>query len=257
MNSSERRFELKASFTPVKIASTTEINHCARWIELENSIEASPGQFVMAWLPGIGEKPYSIASMDPFSLLAVDVGPFSHALHRLKKGDRLWIKGPLGHGFTVEGKKLLLAAGGYGVAPLYPLALLVRNQGCEVHICLGARSVDGIMLVESFDRIGCVTSIATEDSSKGRQGLVTDLINTTITEETYDTLYACGPVGMLSALADVCRTRQLNYQVSWEANMRCGMGLCGSCEVPLTLDPSLPRGWLACYDGPVFIKHWD
>jgi dihydroorotate dehydrogenase electron transfer subunit len=248
---------LKAPFFTVKVASISELNDCTRLIEFENYINASPGQFVMAWLPGIGEKPYSIATMAPFSLLVVDVGPFSHALHILKKGDPLWVKGPLGHGFIPEGRKLLMAAGGYGAAPLFPLAVHARTQDCEVHVCLGARSADGIMLAGSFERIGCTTSIATEDSSGGTQGLVTDLIDAAIGNSIFDTLYACGPVGMLSALACTCKTKQLNYQFSWEANMRCGMGLCGSCEVPVTLDPSLPQGWLACYDGPVFVKRWN
>jgi len=57
---------------------------------------------------------------------------------------------------------------------------------------------------------------------------------------------------MLSALARACSERSISYQLSWEAYMRCGMGLCGSCEVPQSADPALPSGWLACFDGPVF-----
>ena len=59
---------------------------------------------------------------------------------------------------------------------------------------------------------------------------------------------------MLLALSDLCKTNRLDYQLSLEAHMRCGMGLCGSCEVPHTFDESLPIGWLACYDGPVFYE---
>ena len=57
-------------------------------------------------------------------------------------------------------------------------------------------------------------------------------------------VYACGPTGMLQAVADRCATLGLTAQLSWEAHMRCGIGLCGSCEVG--------NGWLTCLDGPVF-----
>jgi len=248
---------LKASFTAKKVVKINVLNDSTRWIELEGSLEASPGQFVMVWLPEVGEKPYSVASMDPFSLLVVDVGPFSHNMHCLNIGDQVWIKGPLGHGFVLEGRELLIAAGGYGAAPLYPLAGLARAQGCNIHVCLGARSAAGVLLEESFKQLGCEVSLATEDGSKGIHGLVTQSVHAALQEKHFDTLYACGPVGMLSALADSCHLQRLNYQLSWEANMRCGTGLCGSCEVPVSFDASLPKGWLACFDGPVFIKHWE
>jgi dihydroorotate dehydrogenase electron transfer subunit len=247
---------LTASFKAQKITSVQMLNDSTRWITLDGSIQADPGQFVMAWLPGIGEKPFSIAGMDPLSLLVVDVGTFSHALHALGVGDFLWIKGPLGHGFSLEGDRLLLVGGGYGTAPLYPLAELARKRGLRVDVCAGASSEAGILLIEEFNQIGCNLSIATEDGSRGLKGLVTVLVTKAMKKYSYDSLYACGPVGMLSALADLCRLHKVNYQLSWEAHMRCGMGLCGSCEVPQAFDPSLPPGWLACFDGPVFIKRW-
>ncbi len=210
----------------------------------------------MAWLPGLGEKPFSIAAMDPLSLLVVDVGPFSHALYTLEIGDPLWIKGPLGYGFSLEGERILMVAGGYGVAPLYPLAALAKKAERNVEVCLGASTESGLLLVEEFRGLGCGLSLTTEDGSRGKQGLVTKPVAEALTRHRYDTLYACGPAGLLTVLADLCRQQQVNYQLSWEAHMRCGMGLCGSCEVPQENDPSLPPGWLACYDGPVFVKRW-
>jgi len=211
----------------------------------------------MLWLPEVGEKPFCIASMDPLGLLVVDVGPFSHALHTLKMGDLIWIKGPLGHGFHPEGERLLFVAGGYGVAPLYPLAALARTQGRRIHVCIGARTESGVLLADKFTKIDCGLSLTTEDGSKGMQGLATKAAEKAMRESKFDTLYACGPNAMLSALAEMCCQHRMNYQFSWEAHMRCGMGLCGSCEVPTSLAPALPPGWLACYDGPVFIKRWE
>ena len=93
----ERHYKLKVSFQKRVVRSLKVISHRTCWISFDQPIHATPGQFVMIWLPGKGEKPYSIASLDPFGILVVDVGPFSHALHHLKAGEAVWIKGPLGH----------------------------------------------------------------------------------------------------------------------------------------------------------------
>lgn len=247
---------MSGAFECREIVTTTAINPHTRWIEFDRPIMASPGQFVMVWLPDVGEKPFSIASMDPFSLMVVDVGMMSHALFELSAGDCVWIKGPLGNGFVLEGKTHLLVAGGYGSAPLLSLAARARADNMDVQVCLGARSASGLLLSDNFTRLGCRVTEATEDGSCGKKGLVTQSVENAIREKTYDTLYACGPPGMLSVLANLCKAHRINYQNSWEAHMRCGMGLCGSCEVTRMLDPSLPLGWLACFDGPVFIKHW-
>lgn len=243
-------------FSVREISAITRINQDTLWLTSEEAIEAQPGQFVMVWLPGIGEKPFSIASIDPFGLLAVDVGPFSHALHQLSVGDPLWVKGPLGNGFTIEGERLLMVGGGYGSAPLLPLAKAARVQNKQVVVCLGAQNAKGVLLSDDFVNLGCQVSIATDDGSLGEMGLVTMIVEQAIQQAEFDTLYACGPAGMLSALVRLCRTHQLDYQLSWEAHIRCGLGLCGSCEVPQSSDPSLPVGWLACYDGPVFYQRW-
>lgn len=243
---------MSAAFTVNKIASIKTLNKCTCWFTFETAVDAQPGQFVMAWLPGVGERPFSIAAMDPLGLLVVDVGPFSHAMHQLGVGDRVWIKGPLGNGFLLKGDAILLVGGGYGSAPLFPLAKAAAAHNKPVQVCLGARSATGLLLAKEFSHLGCVVRVSTEDGTQGRQGLVTGVFKESLDAGRFDTLYACGPTGMLSALASMCKKYRLNYQLSWEALMRCGMGLCGSCEVPIALDPSLPPGWLACFDGPVF-----
>lgn len=247
---------MTGGFTVRNIISIKRINQTTLWMTLEGALDAQPGQFVMVWLPGLGEKPFSIASIDPFSLLVVDVGHFSHALHQLSLGDPLWVKGPLGQGFSVEGEELLLVGGGYGSAPLLPLAMAAQAINKRVAVCLGAQDVSGVLLLEDFEQLGCKVAISTNDGSLGEKGLVTMIVEQALQTTSFDTLYACGPTGMLSALARLCKRNKLAYQLSWEAHMRCGMGLCGSCEVPQSADPALPVGWLACFDGPVFHQRW-
>lgn len=248
---------MAGGFTVRNIISINRINQTTLWMTLEGALDAQPGQFVMVWLPGLGEKPFSIASIDPFSLLVVDVGYFSHALHQLSVGDPVWAKGPLGQGFSIEGDKLILVGGGYGSAPLLPLAKAAQAINKRVEVCLGAQIASGVLLSEDFEHLGCRVSISTDDGSLGERGLVTTIVEKALQTANFDTLYACGPTGMLSALAQLCRNYKLAYQLSWEAHMRCGMGLCGSCEVPQSADPALPVGWLACYDGPVFHQNWS
>jgi dihydroorotate dehydrogenase electron transfer subunit len=243
---------MKADFTTIQVKRTVILNTRSIWLELDGNLDAESGQFVMAWLPGVGERPFSIASLEPLCLLVVDVGPFSHAMHQLKPGDRLWIKGPLGHGFSLIGETAILVGGGYGAAPLWSLAQNARSQAMDVCVCLGARNQADLLLCKAFKEIGCDLYLTTEDGSSGEQGLVTEVVEKLLKSNPVDGIYACGPTGMLTALASLAKKNNVPYQLSWEALMRCGMGLCGSCEVPQTCDPALPAGWLACFDGPVF-----
>ncbi len=245
------------TFTACKVVTIETLNAATSRIVFDRDVDAQPGQFLMAWLPSIGEKPFSIFTQSPLSIVVVDVGPVSHALQTLNVGDRVWIKGPLGNGFTLEGKNVLMVGGGYGSAPLYSLAKACRGQSKHVIVCLGAGISSNVLLRDEFERLGCQVAVATEDGSVGTKGLVTTVIEDVLRRENIDTIYACGPTGMLSALTNICHTQKINYQFSWEAYMRCGMGLCGSCEVSPDADPSLPMGWLACFDGPVFRKHWE
>jgi dihydroorotate dehydrogenase electron transfer subunit len=243
-------------FEARKITAISKINLNTSWLRFDGDICAQPGQFVMVWLPKIGAKPFSIAEISPIGLLVVGVGPFSHALQQLEVGELVWIKGPLGRGFSLVGERIMLVGGGYGSAPLLALARMSRAQDKFVDVCLGARNEMGLLLSDAFLDLGCHVSHATEDGSVGWHGLITGIVEQKIEGENYDLLCACGPTGMLSALAALCKTHRLDYQLSWEAHMRCGMGLCGSCEVSQALDGSLPVGWLACYDGPVFFQRF-
>ena len=221
---------------------------------MEQSLaDAKPGQFVMAWLPDVGEKPFSIANADPFTLTVAAVGPLSEALCALKPGERVWARGPLGNGFQLAGQRHLLAAGGYGAAPLLFLARQAVARGEAVCVCMGARSQEDLLLVEDFQTAGCEVRIATEDGSRGQKGLITGITAEAIEDFKPDRLYACGPKSMLAALAEQCKTHKLPAQLSWEALMRCGIGICGSCELDADVreKAGIPDGWLTCQDGPV------
>ena len=237
---------------PLKIAAIKTENASTKTFILDGKLDAQPGQFVMAWLPDHEDKPFSLANVDPLSLTIADVGPLSHALHQLDIGDSIWIRGPLGKGYTLSplstGKTAhaLLIGGGYGVAPLLYLAKQALQLGYQVSMVIGARKEADLLLVNDFKTIGTSLWLTTEDGSTGIRGLVTDAIPPLLAEASIrpTVVYTCGPTGMLQAVAAVGAAENIPVQVSWEEHMRCGIGLCGSCEVG--------EGWLTCLDGPVF-----
>ncbi|MFQ5857185.1 MAG: dihydroorotate dehydrogenase electron transfer subunit [Anaerolineae bacterium] len=207
------------------------------------ALEAMPGQFVMAWLPRLDDKPFSLADADPLAITVARVGPFTQALHQLNVGEHVWFRGPFGHGFEIEGQRLLLVGGGYGVAPLHFLARRALADDCQVIAAIGARVAADLLFVARFQTLGIETLLTTEDGSAGVHGLVTEVVVPLLESGEIDSLYACGPHGMLEALERLAGQHGISAQLSWEAYMRCGVGLCGSCEHT--------GAQLLCLDGPV------
>ena len=229
---------------PYRIVEVRVENPTVRTLVLEGKLDAAPGQFVMAWLPGLDEKPFSPSGVAPLAITVQRVGPFTTALHALVPGDRVWLRGPFGRGFALCEGPLLLVCGGCGAAPLYYLAGLARRAGREVHVVLGARTGTGLFFQERYAALGCTVHLATDDGSVGYHGTTIDLSASLLGEGiAMDTVYACGPEPMLDALYLLAQDHGLPCQLSYEAYMRCAIGVCGSCAV---------GGCLVCRDGPVF-----
>lgn len=214
---------------------------------LDGEVHAQPGQFVMVWLPGIEERPFSVMDDRPLSLTVANVGPFTRELCRLQAGERAWIRGPFGRGFRLTGQRHLLVAGGSGVASLALLAKVARGLGHEVHAVVGARSAGRLMLIWRLAELGCRVTVATDDGSAGVRGDVVSAAEPWLSQRWADGVYACGPEAMLYALAERTAALGLPCWVSMERVMRCGIGVCGSCHCGERL---------VCADGPVFPAEW-
>lgn len=243
--------------TAVTIHSVETENYRTHTLVLDASLDAYPGQFIMAWLPRFDEKPFSLVDADPVTLMVTAVGPFSRLVHTLRPGDRLWIRGPFGHGYRIPAgqQRLALVGGGYGVAPLHWLARTQTGRASAITAILGARTADDILYTDRFQALRgsqvinhssqvtrYATLITTEDGSLGQAGLVTDALEPLLAAGEIDGVYACGPHGMLAATAALGERYQIPCQLSWEAYMRCAIGVCGACE---------HEGKLLCLDGPV------
>ena len=231
-------------------------NHRTRTYTFDRALPGTPGQFVMVWLPGNTEKPFCLAGDTPLQITIVAVGPFTDIVHELKVGDRMWVRGPLGQGYRPYGRRILLAGGGYGAAPLLFLARQVVASGMEADACVGAVTAGEVLLAEDFKALGAHLHTTTDDGSLGEKGLITQPIERLLKDPTTRPdggVYACGPVKMLEAIDALCARLGVARQLSWEAHMRCGVGLCGSCEIalPVSQNDADRAAWLVCLEGPV------
>lgn len=213
----------------------------------------SPGQFVNIACGGehsshILRRPISIAGADRESG-CVDIrfdikGAGTAWMAELKTGELLDVIGPLGKGYPVEpGKKCLVVGGGTGI---YSVLFLAKVLGADCKALLGFRNSSLINSTSDFESYGCGLSIITDDGSSGRKGFVTELVAEELDRGGIDTVYACGPMGMLKAVNDIVGGRA-EYYVSLEERMGCGVGACMSCVCH-----TLVGYKRVCADGPVF-----
>ena len=235
--------------TAARILQIRTDNYRTRTFVLDAALDAVPGQFVMAWLPRFDEKPFSLVDADPVTLMITAVGPFTRLVHELKVGDRLWLRGPLGRGYGVPAacRRPALIGGGYGVAPLLWLARRQAAIADQLHAIIGARTAADLLYASHFTALAAhhanlVTLLATEDGSGGYAGRVTDVLEPLLASGAADSIFACGPHGMLVALDGLAQQYGVPTQLSWEAYMRCAIGICGACE---------HAGKVLCLDGPV------
>lgn len=217
-------------------------------MEIETPIahEVKCGQFVQVQLPGFFlRRPISVSEkMDDNRLVLVykKVGEGTEEMTRLAKGDDVNLFGPLGTGFPVEEKDVLLIGGGVGVPPLVETAKQYRALGRKVTAVLGFNSIHDTILVERLEHIGVKTFIATMDGSYGTKGTVMDAINANHIENEF--VLACGPLPMLKAVASTYK----DGYISLESRMACGIGACMGCVVKDENGESKR----VCKDGPVF-----
>lgn len=203
---------------------------------------ATPGQFIMLWLPGIDEKPFAIVAREPLTITIAAVGPFSRTLHEKKIGDQVGWRGPFGHGFDLTGTgTALLIGGGYGVAALYFAASELVKQNRQVIAAIGGRTAQDLLYENRMREIGAHVELATEDGSRGVSGFVTDAARPHLAQ--VSSILACGPEAMLVAIMREAMQKNIPAQLSVERYMKCGFGICGQCTL---------SGKLVCHDGPVF-----
>ena len=229
-----------------------------------------PGQFVMIRIAGLAEpflgRPISIYSYHPrkssaeIELLYRVVGKGTQILAGLISGSQVEVHGPLGGSYSLfpEKENVVLIAGGIGVAPLSLLAqYLCKNASVtasRLSFYLGAQTAKEIVGLDKLSKLCYKIKICTDDGSRGRKLLVTQAFQEDIPK--YDpaatAVYACGPKGMIKALAGILSPGKFFCQVSLEERMACGTGACMGCAVAITGKSGDVVYKRVCSDGPVF-----
>ena len=214
-------------------------------------------------------------------------GSGTSILAQTRPEECLSVLGPLGNGFSLPDKEssTLLVGGGMGIAPLVYLADRLASLGCDVNVLYGAETASELVALERLVRTGANCHVATMDGSRGHKGLVTDLLIGTSAGESarismdefdqtstggfastarslfpntgatglgrkHDMIYSCGPREMMAVVAQFAKEQGIPGEVSMEAHMACGVGVCLGCACKLKSDDT---GYAkVCSDGPVF-----
>jgi dihydroorotate dehydrogenase electron transfer subunit len=234
-----------------------------------------PRAFSVYRISGGGGATGSRAEGSPpvIEILYKVLGKGTQYLARIEPSQEVEILGPLGNAFALPGDRTLavLVAGGIGVPPIAALATQMAQfrirepLGCSafrnVEVFLGGKTSEDLLCVKDFEETGAGVHITTEDGSLGTRGLVTDLLRPFLLtpravrlsahdEASRLTLYACGPPGMLAAVARLAEEFTVPCQVSVEANMACGFGACMGCAIEVKAEVKTYK--LVCKDGSVF-----
>lgn len=218
-----------------------------------------PGQFTMLYAFGVGEVPVSVSALRGEELVQTirAVGPVTRSLCAAQPGEMIGVRGPFGTDWQVTGaggRDVLVVAGGIGLAPLRPVLLAALAEPARygrVTLLAGARSPADLIFtgeLESWHRSGADVRVTVDHGDPGwhgRVGLVTKLIRGALGDPARTTAFVCGPEIMMRLSAQALVDAGLpaaDIRVSLERNMRCGVALCGHCQLgPL----------LVCRDGPV------
>jgi NAD(P)H-flavin reductase len=221
------------------------------------------GQFNMLYVFGLGEVPISISG-DPDSPERLihtvrAVGPVTKAMRKFRRGNMLGVRGPFGTNWPVDkavGKDVMIIAGGIGLAPLRPAIYHIlnhRNDYGKVSILYGARTPEDLLYTKELEKWGAGSDLEVHISVdravgdwKGNVGVVTTLIPKSTADPKKTLAMVCGPEIMMRFTIMELQKRGVQNEdiyISMERNMKCGLGVCGHCQL---------GGVYVCKDGPVF-----
>lgn len=250
------RYDVDMEFTPVTLVENKKVCDDICILTFDRKIPVQAGEFVFLWVPGLGEKPFSALTDDPFSLVVIDLGQFTGAMMDLAPGTEAYVRGP--HGIAVAppaGSKIMAVSGGTGLAAVYQIArdFAGDDDDDSAEIFFGARSKERLYFIDECKAV-CPTHIATDDGSEGFHGVVTDLLRQRLASMNQDELdslvfYNCGPEPMVHAAVAVeqefCRPEQIFNAIDYLT--KCGVGICGACNSP--------DGRRLCVDGPFLVEN--
>jgi ferredoxin--NADP+ reductase len=224
---------------------------------------ARAGQFVVVRLHERGERiPLTLADWDPgrgtITLVVQMVGKSTRELgERFGIGDTIRdVVGPLGSPSAIRRYgTVVCVGGGVGIAPIYPIARALREEGNEVIAVVGARTKDLLLWLDRIAEVSSELHVATDDGSQGVKGVVTIPLQEVLTARKVAHVWAIGPAIMMKFCARTCQEFGVPVTVSLNAIMLDGTGMCGACRVEVGGETRF-----SCVDGPEFpgdLVNWD
>ena len=224
-----------------------------------------PGNFVAIAVGGESSKmilrrafaisriTHGSASGGAMELIVAPHGSGSRWLCAQPEGSDVDIVAPLGKAFGIPTSPVnaLLVGGGYGSAPLFGLAEVLKARGCRVDMLLGASTGSKIYAPLEGKRSASTLKIYTEDGSMGERGRVTAPSPSLIEQGSIDVIYSCGPMSMLRAISDLTTGTDVVHQCAVEESMACGIGICMTCVLPVKGEDGTVSMLRSCIDGPV------
>ncbi|MBS7658935.1 MAG: dihydroorotate dehydrogenase electron transfer subunit [Candidatus Bathyarchaeia archaeon] len=217
----------------------------------EKCVSAKPGQFIMVWIPNIDEIPISIALTNEKGLITIaikKVGEATEALHNLTPKDKIGIRGPYGTFFSnYLNEEVIIAAGGVGIAPLMTVIKDLATFKNKAKIIFGAENKRELLFLKLIEEIILNKPFlefipVTIDGSYGVKSDVVNILKEKLKGFKGQVL-TCGPEPMIYKIFKLCIKKGIKLQASLERIMKCGIGVCGSCDL---------AGFRVCKDGPVF-----
>ena len=223
--------------------------------------QVRPGNFIAISVGGefskmVLRRAFAISRINDRGTIELIISPFgsgSRWLCAQPEGSYLDVVVPLGTAFGIptEPVSALLVGGGYGSAPLFGLAEVLKSRGCRVIMALGASSAAKIYAPIEGKRAATLLKIFTEDGSAGEIGRVTDLLAEMIQEHDIRVIYSCGPMAMLQAVSEIAIDADIAHQAAVEESMACGVGICMTCIVPAKDSSGEIKNLRSCIEGPV------
>ena len=235
--------DLPLHYTPHEIISM-EMHKDVMVMTLSGNMDAKAGEFVFLWIPGKGEKPFSVAVNDPLTFLIKKRGEFTSALFELKNGDTVYTRGLSGSPMVYKKtERALLIGGGTGAAVLPLIGDMLRKDGTLMDIRVGVVENDNGKepLEDVLSSYGKTMFVADD----GKPGRVLDTIKPE--DVAGDTsCYIVGPGKMMHKAAELLESLGVSddsIYLSMEKNTMCGIGMCGECVC---------GGHLPCKEGTFF-----
>lgn len=223
----------------------------------ESYKHSKAGQFFMLKSSTFLRRPISLHYIDNdvLEFYYQVKGEGTKYLSTLKKDDTINIQGPLGNGFdtSIENKKVLIVAGGMGIAPIKLLIEKLINNN-SITLIMGGANESAIKIMQRFNTDNIELYITTDDGSVGDKCNTVDKTKEILKENSFDIIYTCGPTIMMKGLIKVAGENNIQCYASLEERMACGVNACLGCDIEIK-DENSENGYILkkiCHDGPVF-----